>query len=154
MRRKLFCMTPITDTNFVFKLWLDFVPIRGKMLVPIVGQKDKKIIVSIWCAWEKFCLQKIGVAAGFSIRKWCQILISNTFWKIYLVLSSFNNFFSQGGRSGIELNLVSHTLLALVSCPPSISCIELKKVNLFLARCSRFGLTCLSFQLHSINPES
>ena len=32
------------------------------------------------------------------------------------------------------MNQVSHTVLALVSCPPSISGVALKKVKLFLAR--------------------
>ena len=47
--------------------------------------------------------------------------------KIYLVLSSLSTFFRQGGRSRIYLNLVSYTLLALDSCPPSISGVALKK---------------------------
>ena len=108
--------------------------------------KEKKFISPIPCIREKFRLQKVGVVAVFYTKKWCQIFILATFqlcvqsglekqanfierggwlgfwfWalfeKIYLVVPSLSKFFSQGGRSRIQLNLVSHTLLALVSYP-------------------------------------
>ena len=45
------------------------------------------------CIWEKFRLQKVGVAAGFLITKWCQILISGTFWKNLFSAAIFEQIF-------------------------------------------------------------
>ena len=94
---------------------------KTKRLLPSVRRKDKKFIFLIWCIQKKFRLQKVGVAAGFWVSK------KNYFWFraflnfFSLLAPSLNEFFSQEGSLRIWINLVSHTLLVLVLCPPFIS---------------------------------
>ena len=95
--------------------------LKTKRLLPSVRRKDKKFIFLIWCIQKKFRLQKVGVAAGFWVSK------KNYFWFraflnfFSLLAPSLNEFFSQEGSLRIWINLVSHTLLVLVLCPPFIS---------------------------------
>ena len=99
---------------------------KTKRLLPSLRRKDKKFIFLIWCIRKKFCLQKVGVVAGFRVSKnfnfWFRALLKNS----YLLAPSLNEFFRQEGSPRIWMILVSHILLVLVSCPPFIPGVTLR----------------------------
>ena len=69
-------------------------------------------------------------------RKFCPVNLFlipfRAIWNFsYLLKPTLNGFFCQGGRSMISLNLDSHTLLALLLCPPFIFGVGVKKKLIF-----------------------
>ena len=68
-------------------------------------------------------------------RKFCPVnfflIPFRAIWNFsYLLKPTLNGFFRQGGRSRISLNLDSHTLLALLLCPPFIFGVGVKKTKM------------------------
>ena len=80
-RQKLSFMTLITNTNFIFKSSLVFVPTWGKMLVPYCTTKRQKNHCFNMVRLKKISIAESRGSSRFSITKWCQILILTTFWK-------------------------------------------------------------------------
>ena len=108
--QKLSFMTLITNTNFVFKLRLLFLPIWGKTLVPYCRTKRQKNHCFNMVRLRKISLAESRGSSRFFNNRVVSDFDFGHFLKKYLVLPYLSKFFSQGGRSRIYLILVSHAL--------------------------------------------
>ena len=111
----------VTSTNFILKNILVKVPFRVEMMDPYESQKREKIHISYIMHPRTILLTESRGSRSFFILK---SGVHFSFWAClnftYLLWPTLSEFSCQGGRSMILMTLVSHTLLALVSCPPFI----------------------------------
>ena len=111
----------VTNTNFIFKNILVKVPFWAKTLDPYESQKREKNCISYIVHPRKISLTESRGSSSFFILK---SGVHFSFWAClnfaYILRPTLSEFSRQGGRSMILMTLVSHTLLALVSCPPFI----------------------------------
>ena len=91
-------------------------------------RKEKKIISPISCIREKFRLQKVGVVEVFLYKKVVSIFHFEQFSTLLIeYLASLTELSRQRGRCWILIFPFFHTLWVLVSCPPFIFGVTLKK---------------------------
>ena len=111
----------VANRNFIFKNISIKIPFRAKTLVPYESRKREKIHISYIVHPRKISLAESRGSRSFFILK---SGVHFSFWAClnfaYLLRPTLSEFSCQGGRSMILMTLVSHTLLALVSCPPFI----------------------------------
>ena len=111
----------VANRNFIFINISIKIPFRAKTLVPYESQKREKIHISYIMHPRNISLTESRGSSSFFILK---SGVRFSFWAClnfsYLLRPTLSEFSRQGGRSMILMTLVSHTLLALVSCPPFI----------------------------------
>ena len=120
-RQKLPFIIFVANRNFIFKNISIKIPFRAKTLVPYESQKREKIHISYIMHPRNISLTESRGSSSFFILK---SGVHFSFWAClnfaYILRPTLSEFSRQGGRSMILMTLVSHTLLALVSCPPFI----------------------------------
>ena len=122
----------VTSTNFILKNILVKVPFWAKTMVPYESQKREKIHISYIVHPRNISLTESRGSSSFFILK---SGVRFSFWAClnfaHLLRPTLSELSRWGGRSRILMILISQTLLALLSCPPSILGVGLKKVILF-----------------------
>ena len=120
--QKLHFIIFVANRNFIFVNILIKIPFQAKTLVLYESQKREKIHISYIVHPRDISLTESRGSSSFFILK---SGVRFSFWAFlnftYLLRPTLSEFSRQGGRSMILKTLVSHTLLALVSCPPFIS---------------------------------
>ena len=122
----------VANRNFIFKNISIKIPFWAKTLVPYESQKREKIHISYIMHPRNISLTESRGSSSFFILK---SGVSFSFWAClnfsHLLRPTLSELSRWGGRSRILMILISQTLLALLSCPPSILGVGLKKVILF-----------------------
>ena len=122
----------VANRNFTFKNISIKIPFRAKTLVPYESQKREKIHISYIVHPRNISLTESRGSSSFFILK---SGVRFSFWAClnfaHLLRPTLSELSRWGGRSRILMILISQTLLALLSCPPSILGVGLKKVILF-----------------------
>ena len=126
--QKLSAFILVTNTNSIFKNILVKVPFWSKTSVPYESWKREKNHISYIIHPRTISLAESRGSRSFFILK---SGVHFSFWAClnfaYLLQPTLIEFSRQRGRSMILMTLISHTLLALVSCPPFIFGVTLKK---------------------------
>ena len=118
----------VTSTNFILKNILVKVPFWAKTIVPYESQKREKIHISYIVHPRKISLTESRGSRSFFILK---SGVHFSFWAIfnfaYKYLAPLTELSRQRGRCWILIFPFFHTLWVLVSCPPFIFGVTLKK---------------------------
>ena len=113
-------------------------------------EKEKKIHLSDTVHQKKISLTDSWIRAGFFRVKVVSDFDFEQFSTLLMeYLTPLTELSRWGGRSRILMILISQTLLALISCPPPILFVGLKKVILFSSPQWRWRFLLLYYLQHS-----
>ena len=103
------CLHPI-HTLFLKIFWLTYFFVT-KCWFPSLREKEKKFIFFFWYIWERFRLQKVGVAAGFWVMNNFLFFNSVTFKTFSFSEPNFEAIFlEKGALSDFDFHFFSDTM--------------------------------------------